>query len=298
MAIFPDQKQTGPAALAAVAGAVLIGLAPIAVRISELEPAATNLWRFLFALPILALWASRAPAPSRRDVSWLLGAGVLFGIELNLWAFALMQTTIANATLLTNMTPVFAAAFGWFVFKERLGMSALAGGAIALVGAVTLALARTQSGAGPAGGVGWIGDALALTAAVGYAGYLLIVRALGDRVSVGAVMLWGSLSAAAFTFGLCLVTGEALLPQTWQGWAILAALGVVTQAAGQGLIAYGVGRLPIVVSTVLLWMQPVAAAALSWMIFDEKLGALALFGAALVLAGIYIVQRGRTGAAA
>lgn len=298
MATPADQRpRTGAAALAALAGATLIGVAPIAVRLSELEPAATNLWRFIFALPILAVWASRAPMPSRRDLSWLLGAGVLFGIELNLWAFALMQTTIANATLLTNMTPVFAAAFGWFVFKERLGLGALVGGAIALVGAVTLALARAQSGVGPAGGVGWIGDTLALTAAVGYAGYLLIVRALGDRVSVGAVMLWGSLSALAFTFIVCMVTREPLLPQTWQGWGILVMLGVVTQAAGQGLIAYGVGRLPIVVSTVLIWMQPVAAAALSWMIFDESLGPLALFGAALVLIGIYVVQRGRAGAA-
>jgi drug/metabolite transporter (DMT)-like permease len=204
-----------------------------------------------------------------------------------------MQTTIAHATLLTNMTPVFAAAFGYFVFKERLGLSALAGGAIALVGAVTLAMARAQTGAGPEGGVGWIGDALALTAAFGYAGYLLIVRSLGDRVNVGAVMLWGTLSAAVFTFGLCMFTGEALLPQTWRGWAILVALGVVTQAAGQGLIAYGVGRLPIVVSTVLLWMQPVAAAALSWMIFGEELGVLALAGGVLILAGIYVVQRAR-----
>lgn len=299
MALAADQKQSsGAAVLAALAGAALIGLAPIAVRLSELEPAATNLWRFLFALPILAFWASRAPLPGKRDIGMLLGAGILFGIELNLWAFALMQTTIANATLLTNMTPIFAAAFGWFVFKERLGMSALAGGAIALGGAVTLALARAQSGAGPASAeAGWIGDGLALTAALGYAGYLLIVRALGSRVSVGAVMLWGTLSAAAFTFVLCLVRGEQLLPQTWQGWALLVALGVVTQAAGQGLIAYGVGRLPIVVSTVLLWMQPVAAAALSWMIFGEALGPLALFGGVLILGGIYIVQRGRAGAA-
>ena len=294
-----DQKQAGPAALAALAGAALIGLAPILVRVSELGPAATNLWRFLFALPILAVWAAQAPLPKPRDLGWLLGAGVLFGIELNLWAFALMQTTIANATLLTNMTPVFAAAFGWIVFKERLGLGALAGGAIALVGAVTLALARARTGAGPADAhAGWIGDALALTAAVGYAGYLLFVRALGARVSVGAVMLWGSLSAAAFTFALCLVTREPLLPQSWQGWAMLVTLGVVVQAAGQGLIAYGVGRLPIVVSTVLLWMQPIAAAALSWAIFDEALGVMALTGAALVLAGIFIVQRGRAGAPA
>ncbi len=283
--------------LAALAGAVLIGLAPIGVRLSDVEPAATNLWRFLFALPVLALWAARAPLPGRRDLAWLLGAGVLFGIELNLWAFALMQTTIANATLLTNMTPVFAAAFAWVVFKERLGLGALSGGAIALCGALILALARARAGEGPSSvEAGWIGDGLALTAALGYAGYLLIVRAVGDRVSVGAVMLWATLTGAALTYVLCLFTGEPLTPQTARGWAILVGLGVVSHAAGQGLIAYAVGRLPIAVSTVLLWMQPIAAAALSWAIFGEALGGLALFGAVLILAGIYIVQRMRAGA--
>ena len=59
------------------------------------------------------------------------------------------------------------------------------------------------------------------------------------------------------------------------------------------LIAYGVARLPIAVSTVLLWTQPLVAAALSWALFGEALGPLAFVGAALVLAGIYVVQRAR-----
>ncbi|MGE0743099.1 MAG: DMT family transporter [Hyphomonadaceae bacterium] len=276
-------------------GGSLIGLAPIAVRLSDLGPAATNFWRFIFALPILALLAAKGPRPSRGDLGWLLAAGVLFGIELNLWAVALTKTTIANATLLTNMTPIFAAAFGWFVFKERLGLGVLAGGLTALAGAVMLALARAQSGEGPASaGEGWLGDSLGLAAAVGYAGYLLIVRALGHRVSVGAVMFWASLSAAAFTLAICLFTREPMLPHSLQGWAILVGLGIVVQAAGQGLIAYGVGRLPIVVSTVLLWTQPLAAAALSWAIFGEALGVFALAGAALILAGLFVVQRARS----
>jgi drug/metabolite transporter (DMT)-like permease len=95
--------------------------------------------------------------------------------------------------------------------------------------------------------------------------------------------------AAAISFAL----GETMLPQTWVGWALVIGLGLFVQVGGQGLIAYGVGRLPIVVSTVLLWMQPLVAAALSWAMFDEALSAVALFGAALVLAGIYVVQRSR-----
>lgn len=288
----------GGGVIAVALGGALIGLAPIAVRLSDVGPFATNLWRFLFALPILAIWAARSGKTAARDIGWLLLAGVLFGIELNLWAVALTKTTIANATLLTNTTPVFAAAFGWFVFKERLGPSVLIGGATAMVGAVLLALGRVQGAVGP-GSVqdGWIGDAIALTAALGYAGYLLIVRSLGSRVSVGAVMFWACVTSALFTFVLCLITGEPLLPHSWQGWAILVALGVLAQAAGQGLIAYGVGRLPIVVSTVLLWTQPLAAAALSWVLFSERLGPVALAGAALVLAGLYVVQRARVSGA-
>src|SRR5262245_55590671 len=282
------------AALAAMVGAALLGLAPIGVRLSDLGPQATNLWRFLFALPILGALALRAPAPSRQDQAWLLAAGLLFGLELSLWAAALSRTTIANATLLANMTPVFAAAFGLFVFKENPRAGVLMGGLTALVGAVILALARAQAGEGPSSPEqGWIGDAMGLSAAVGYAGYLLIVRSLGQRVSVGWVMFLASLSGAVYAFALSLALHETLLPHSQRGWLILLGLGVIVQAGGQGLIAYGVGRLPIVVSTVLLWMQPLSAAALSWLIFDEELSALALAGAALILAGLFAVQRSR-----
>ena len=61
---------------------------------------------------------------------------------------------------------------------------------------------------------------------------------------------------------LSLALGETLIAQTWRGWAILVGLGLVTQVAAQGLIACGVGRLPIAVSTVLLWLQPLSAAVL------------------------------------
>lgn len=281
----------GPVA-AAVTGAALIGLAPIGIRLSELEPVATNFWRFAFALPILAIWAPPGPSRMAGDWGWLVLAGALFALELNLWAGALTLTTVANATLLANMTPVFAAGAAWVFFRESVRAAALLGGAIALAGAVTLTLARAQAGQGDAAH-GWLGDALGLSAAVGYAGYLLIVRAVGPRIGVGPVMFWASAVSMVCTFAASQALGEDLIPQTWRGWAILVGLGVLVQAGGQGLIAYGVARLPIAVSTVLLWTQPLVAAALSWALFGEELGPLALAGAALVLAGIYVVQRAR-----
>ena len=102
------------------------------------------------------------------------------------------------------------------------------------------------------------------------------------------------MSACVFVFVLALVLGEDLLPETWRGWAMLVALALVGQVAAQGLIAWGVGRLPIVMSSVLLWLQPLSAAVLSWILFDEELGAVGLAGAALILAGVFVVQRARS----
>lgn len=286
----------GRAALAALTGASLIGLAPIAIRLSEVGPHATNLWRFLFALPILALWARLArPNPSPRQAGLIVVAGVLFGLEISLWAAALGLTTVMNATLLVNLTPVFAAGLGWLLLKERLNAPTMAGGAVALGGAVLLALARAQeTGAAAGGPQGGLGDMLAFSGAIFYAGYLMIVRALGRAVNVGAVMLWATLGAALVAAGASQALGENLLPRTLTGWAMLVALGVVVHVGGQGLIAYGVARLPLAASTVLLWMQPLVGAALSWIMFGEALGVWAFIGAALILAGIYAVQRARS----
>jgi drug/metabolite transporter (DMT)-like permease len=286
----------GSAALAAIAGASLLGLSPIGVRLSELGPQATNLWRFLFALPLLAIWAwSGGRTPSGPQAGWLVIAGLLFGLELSLWAQALSHTTVANATLFSNMTPIFAAAFAWFVFKERARAGVYWGGALALMGAAILAVARACAGAGPAETAeeGWFGDALGFSSALGYAGYLLIVRYLGGQVSTGTVMLIATSAAAAYALALCVALGEPLLPQTPSGWLILIGMGVVVQVGAQGLIAYGVARLPIAASTIMLWMQPVTAAIWSWLLFGESLGPMALGGAALILAGIFLVQRAR-----
>jgi drug/metabolite transporter (DMT)-like permease len=297
-----DAAQGAPestkAVLAAMAGAALIAFAPILVRLSELGPQATTFWRFALALPILAVAAGirlrmGGGPPSMRESGLIFVAGALFGMDIALWSAALAFTTIANATLLSNMTPIFAAAAGWLLFKERLNAGVTLGAAVGLAGAVTLALARAHPTAEDAAN-GWFGDALALFSALWYAGYLLIVRAMGARVRLAWLMLIASAGACALAFVATIVMGESFWPATWRGWLILLALGVLVQIGGQGLIAYGVARLPIAISTVLLWVQPVAAAALSWVIFNEALGPWAFVGAAMVLGGVWVVQRSRT----
>lgn len=297
-----EAKGRTQAALAALIGASFLGFGPIGVRLSDVGAQPTIFWRFAFALPILGLWALLSRSrPSVRQIGWLLLAGVMFGIDVSLWGAAVTMTTVTNATLLANLTPVFAALFGWLLLRERLSTPILAGIGAALTGAIVLALARAQGDHVTQSSIhGLVGDLLGFSASIGYAGYLLIVRSLGDKVAVGAVMFWATLSAAAVALLASFILNEPLMAHLLSGWTILVALGVVVQVGGQGLIAFGVGRIPIAISTVLLWMQPLVAAALSWIMFNEALSPLAFGGAALILAGIYVVQRSRgpSGAAA
>lgn len=282
------------AVLSVAAGAALLGFAPIGLRLSDVGPQATAFWRFAFALPILvalAAWERRGgastaiPGDAKR---MLLVAGVCFGMDIALWHWALTLTTVANATLFSNMTPILAAAGGWFLLKERPTLGFFLGAAVGLAGAAALSLSAAQARPGAL-----TGDLIALGSALWYAGYLMIMRVARRSVSALDAMAWTTAAALGLAAVATWAAGETFLPHSAQGWAILAGLGLVVHVGGQGLIAAGLGGLPLSVSTVALWVQPVAAAALSWVLFNERLGPFALTGAALVLAGVWIVQRSR-----
>jgi drug/metabolite transporter (DMT)-like permease len=250
------------------------------------------------ALPFIALAAllpapRPAPTPPARTIGVLLIAGVFFGLDLGLWHIGLTMTSVVNATLLSNMTPLIAAAIGFLAFGERVrGIWALGAG-IALGGAVLLSFSR----AGGGGEASRAGDLLALFAAVWYAAYLVTVARVGRACDLRQVMLWSTAAGAVTLLAGAVLLAEPLWPQTGAGWGVLAGLALVVHGGGQGLIAYGLARLALPMSTVLLWVQPVAAAGLAWVLFDEALNPAGLLGALLVLGGLYLAQKGRAGKA-
>jgi len=277
------------AVAATLSGACLIAFAPILVRVSEVGPQATAFWRVAIGAAVLAALARGRgePAPPRETRGLLLVAGLAFALDLACWHAAIRLTTVANATLLANLTPIVAGVAGWLLLKERLSLAWAAGAAGGLGGAALLALSR--AGAGGEGGA--LGDGLALATTLFYAAYLLCVRRVRDRVSALAVMAWSSAAAAAACLPIALLSGEALWPATPLGWLWLLTLGAVVHVGGQGGIAYGLGRLPVAVTSVLILIQPVLSAGLGWALFGEAIGPLGFLGASLLLTGVWLAQR-------
>ena len=86
-----------------------------------------------------------------------------------------------------------------------------------------------------------------------------------------------------------------LLPRSATGIALLLALALVSQVGGQGLLAVALGTLPATFSSVVIFMEAVAAAAFGYVFLGEPLGAVQAFGGVLIFIGIWVARpRGTT----
>src|SRR5689334_5433466 len=145
-----------------IAGATFIALSPIFVRLSEAGPTATAFWRTALALP--ALWPlclvqSRVPSPIRPRLL-LFAAGLAFAGDLAFWHAAIVRTSIANSTLLANLSSLFVTLAAWAFFGLRPSRLFLAGLGAALAGVVVLVHASLRFSAS-----GVLGDAFGVVTA-------------------------------------------------------------------------------------------------------------------------------------
>ena len=282
--------------LCVVGGAVCIGFAPIFVRLSEVGPVATAFWRMTLSLPLLWLLVTanaRAepagePGEERRLAHWwpIAATGLFFAADLAVWHWSLHFTTVANSTLLANFAPVFVVLFGWVVFGQTVSRRFLLAMCVALAGTCLLIGRdfRLDQRA-------LLGDGLSLVTAFFYAGYLLSIKASRGRFGTLVIMARSGLIAALPLLPLALCSGERLLPVTTHGWLVLIGLALIVHAGGQGLIAYGIGRLPAAVASVSLLVQPLTAALAAAVILHEPVAPLQGLGVALVLAGVFVARK-------
>ncbi|WP_372783170.1 DMT family transporter [Phenylobacterium sp.] len=269
-----------------VFGACVIGLSPILVRLTETGPAAGGFWRLAFAMPLLAIMTRRTSGPLGRPSRIAVIAGVMFALDLGFWHYGIKYTSVTNATVLSNLTPVVVTAFAWIFLKQRPRGLFLLAVAVAVAGAWMMALGKTSGGRilnQP------LGDALSATTALWYALYFLAISEGRKTEGASRLMFWSSIVGMPLMLISALLLGEPILPTGSSGWAACVGLGLM-HVAGQGSIAWAMGRLPTATASVVVLVQPVVAAWLGWLLFAEALGPLQAAGAAVALGGVVLAQ--------
>ena len=274
------------AVAALVFGASVIGFSAVLVRLTGTGPAAAGFWRLAFALPALAIITRRATGPLGRPSPIAILAGVLFALDLGFWHYGIKYTSVANATVLSNLTPVVVTAVAWIFLRQRPRALFLLAVAVAMAGVWMMAVGRAS---GTPVLDAPLGNLLSIATAFWYALYFLAVSQGRKTEGASRLMFWSSVVGLPLMLVAALSLREQITPTALAGWAACLGLGLM-HVAGQGSIAWAMGRLPTATASVVVLVQPVVAAWLGWILFGEALGPLQAAGAAVALAGVVLAQ--------
>ena len=196
-------------------------------------------------------------------------------------------TSVANATLLATLSPIHVTLGAFLFFDQRFSKTFLLGVAVAIAGSAVL-----MGGSFTVGPENLFGDSLGFVTGMFFGAYILTIGQLRSKFTTATIMAWSTLTTAVFLLPVALISGEAMIATTAQGWAVALALALIIHAGGQGMIAYALAHLPTAFSSVGLMMEAVAAAALAWIILDETLGSAQYVGAGVIMMGILIARKG------
>jgi drug/metabolite transporter (DMT)-like permease len=284
-----------PVALGAF-GAVAIAFSGIFVRVAGVAPATSAAFRCLYALPVLALLAlreRRAHGPravGQRRLSLLAGAA--FAVDLVSWHYAIDAVGAGLATVLANQQVVIVGLVAWVALGERPSRATLRAIPVMLLGVVLIAGLRD---AGAYGRNPTLGAVLGLVAAAGYAAFLLLLRAGNrDQRHRAAALCDATLIGGVGALLAGVALGNVDVTPTWPAHGWLVALALNSQVLGWLLISYALPRLPAIMTSVLLLLQPASAVLLGMVLLGEAPSAVQLLGVGLVLAGIVVATAGDT----
>ena len=275
----------------------LFSFTAVFVRLSEVGPAATGFWRDTFTVPFMIAWIAilvrRRPTrvlPTRREAASLFAAALMLATNVVTWQGAIMETSIANAVLLANLHPLVVAIGAYYLFGERMSWWFWAGLLFALGGTALL----IRAGAGPLTVVNR-GDLLALIGAASFGAWVLLAKAQRGSLSTPVTMAWNMGLGAPMLLIYAAVVGEPIMARSAFGWGLLFAFALTINVIGLSIFTYTTGRLSASINAAALLIIPVLATTYGWIVFDESVSLSQGIAAALVLAGLFLTQRGQRG---
>ena len=269
------------------------GLSFIAVRVA-LESAAPFgvVWmrNALAAALLFALlrWRGKELLPAREDRPRCVLLGLIMGLHLLVQTFAMRFTTAMRAGWIVAFMPAVIALGAWLFQGQRMRASGWLGIAVASAGVLVLTATKPAqfSNAGT-------GDLLMLSTTLSWAAYALLSapptrRNGGLRVAATALAVSVVPSLAAASIG-----GTWHADATARSIGALVFLGVCASAVAMWTFTDAIAELGPERSSAFQYLQPFFTLAGSFAVLGEPSTGGQWIGGPIVLAGVYLVQRGK-----
>ncbi len=275
-------------------GLLSFAISPILVRLvgDEAPGLAIAVWRTGIAVGLLAPAALRPIARLRyglRELMLILLAGVFLGLHFVVWILSLFYTSVASASVLVCLSPVFLAALGFALLKERLSMPVVLAIGMAVLGAMLMSWGdHVQAFAGRKP---LLGNMLALSGALLVSLYLLIGRVVRQQTAWLPYVFLLYLAAALTALILALLLKTPLTGYSLRFYGLCALMALGPQILGHGAFNYSVKYLPAAWLGLLSLLEPVGASILAYVLFHEMPSPFSLLGMLLVLGAVGFAVR-------
>ena len=273
---------------------------------NQLDPSVSAFLRFLIAstvlLAMLYYKERRFPRISKKQFLPLLGMGIT-GIALYnlLFFYGLVHAEASRGSMITATNPMLTAVGAALLFKERFTLIRILGFVLCLIGA-SLIISRGDLSRLFSDGVG-LGELAFIGCAFSWAAYTLIGRFMSsqnDSSKNGASQL-SSLAVIAYasTIGMIILffialnkdLFEAVRTLSWGASINLLYLAILATVIGFVWFQEGIKVLGAAKAAVFIYFMPVSAVFWAYLILDEKLTMILAIGAALIILGIYLVNK-------
>lgn len=209
--------------------------------------------------------------------------GLVFGLDVAVWNIAIQESTATQASLLTNLSPVWVGIGAFMFLKDKPKRNFWLGTIVALFGMVLL--------------VGFhifidfnIDRAFCFGVLSGmlYAVYMLVSKRVLRTLNVFTFMST-SLVSASISLGLISWSiGEPFSGFSTAGWLVLGVQGLVCQLLAWLLISFATKHMRATRVSVSLLGQGILASIFAWCFLNEAISFQMIIGGVILLLGIRI----------
>ncbi|MGZ8632078.1 MAG: DMT family transporter [Actinomycetota bacterium] len=267
---------------------VVWGLVPLVLKQVDMPTLAFASYRLWIGV---ALYVVIFTATGRR-LSWTAirataMGGVFFAGDIVLTFTAFRLTSVANATIIGALAPVFITLGAVRWFGERLERRDAFVIATSFVGVAVVALG---SQATPS----WspLGDAAAAVSVLTWTAYWLFSKRARATTNAIEYMASVMLVSAVVVTALSLATRTSLQPPAASDWAWIVLVAVVPGLMGHLSVAWSHRWVEAWLGSLLLQSQPVIGSVAAWVILDERITALTAAGGLVVVAATCVIVVG------
>lgn len=281
--------------LAVLVGVFAISFSALFVRLSTAPAMMIATYRLLFTFLLLAPFTLVKHRADLRSLPWrerglAAASGICLALHFVTWFTSLRYTSIASSVVLVTTQPVFVVIGSWIFFRERVSRLAMLGGALALCGSFIIGASDLQLDMRA-----FVGDLLALSAAVLVSGYLLIGRRLRGSVSLPAYTFFTYGSSAVVLIAGSLISKTPFYPYPPSDWLIFLALALVCTVLGHTLFNWVLRYVQASVVSVSVLGEPLGAIVWASVFLHEYPTMRQTVGACFIFGGLFVFTKFLTG---